>query len=694
MKKALLLLILAGAGCLYAQKPTPRWLNQKYAMFIHFGLYSQLGGVWDGKPVTGGYSEQIQSHAGIFSDWYAAVAREFDPVRWNADSIVALAKTAGMKSIVFTSKHHDGFCMYRSEYTDFNIVDATPYGRDVMSELAGACRRGGIGFGVYFSLIDWHFPQASPISSHNADPITPEHHAYNLKQVEEIMTRYGEISEIWFDMGSLTPGQSEELYELVTRLQPSCMISGRLGNDCSDFSVMADNAYPDYTIGTPWQTAASFFDETWGYRSWQERGSVPDKTNEKIKSLIRVVSRGGNYLLNIGPKGDGSVVEFEREVLSAVGRWLDRYGEAIYGTEANPFPHPFDWGDITRKGYRLYLLVDRTALPRPIRLDGLRGEGIEASFLGGGTLPVISDKTGVTLTVPAIPGEGPVEAIVLNFRNGFRIETDPGTLAGSRLSPLNASPVFAYSGLDYYTGFRSTIAYRWTGRPGRKSVTPVIDYTADEWGRKIAFSIDGQSQIVSLENGTERPAGPAPAPVRWKKTYLRRAPGIFGNEWKKPFPVPTGKADPDWKAYPDFRPGNKTELSLNPRSAVWILQELESDRAQELWVKIGSGNGVHVILNGTYLSMHIEPEGSVFREEIVRLPLKKGKNQLMLKLYNRFEKQVHFSIDPLTNPVVYRLELSPVTLRPGERPVYELRAADSKRPSRTMRLENIRIELK
>ena len=305
MRLKITLILCAGALLLSAQqKPSQQWLDQKFSMFIHFGLYSAYGGVYEGKPVTRGYSEQIQSFAGIFSDWYARPAKGFNPLQWNPDSIVSLAKKAGMQSIVFTSKHHDGFCMYHSDYTDFNIVDATPYGRDLMKELAEACNRGGIGFGVYYSLIDWHYPQAYPISSHNADPLTPEHYAYNLKQVEEIMTRYGDISEIWFDMGSLTPEQSKGLYEQVNRLQPQCMVSGRLGNDYVDFAVMADNEYPDYQLGVPWQTAASMFDETWGYRSWQERGSVKEKVNEKIASLIRVVGAGGHYLLNIGPRGD------------------------------------------------------------------------------------------------------------------------------------------------------------------------------------------------------------------------------------------------------------------------------------------------------------------------------------------------------------------------------------------------------
>ena len=202
-----------------------------------------------------------------------------------------------------------------------------------------------------------------------------------MKQVEEIMTQYGPVSEIWFDMGSLTGEQSKELYNLVTRLQPQCMISGRLGNDRGDFSVMGDNQIPDYKIGTPWQTAASFFKETWSYRSWQERGSLDAKVDEKLLGMINVISRGGNYLLNIGPRGDGSVVEFERDALLKMGGWVNRYAEAIYSTTANPFDHAPAWGDITRKGNTLYLFVEHMPANRTIELNGVLGNASRAILL-------------------------------------------------------------------------------------------------------------------------------------------------------------------------------------------------------------------------------------------------------------------------------------------------------------------------
>ena len=272
-----------------------------------------------------GYSEQIQSFAGIFSDWYAGAAEQFSAKQWNADSIAVLAKRAGMDAIVFTSKHHDGFCMYNSQETDFTIMN-TPFGRDALKELGQACKRHGLNLGIYFSLIDWHYPPAYPISSHNADPITPEHHEYNKRQVKELLENYGPVSELWFDMGSLTREQSSELYNLVKSIQPNCRVSGRIGNDYGDFAVMPDNVIPDFVPNKPWQTAESVYKETWGYRSWQKHVPMNEKLTEKINSLKRVIGAGGNYLLNIGPTGDGAVTNYEEELLLSIGKWIDSSG--------------------------------------------------------------------------------------------------------------------------------------------------------------------------------------------------------------------------------------------------------------------------------------------------------------------------------------------------------------------------------
>ena len=198
MKKIVLFLaaclVTLGVNAQISADAFQRWHQSKFSMFIHFGLYSELGGVWDGKQVKWGYSEQIQSFAGIFSDWYGDTALRFDPTAFHADEIVALAKEAGMRSIVITTKHHDGFCMFRTKTTDYNAYDATPCKRDFVKELADACQRGGIRLGLYYSVIAWHFPQAYPISSPKCDFVTPQHHAFSKQQVTELLTGYGPIS--------------------------------------------------------------------------------------------------------------------------------------------------------------------------------------------------------------------------------------------------------------------------------------------------------------------------------------------------------------------------------------------------------------------------------------------------------------------------------------------------------------------
>jgi alpha-L-fucosidase len=690
MKKTTLLIFLALSTLLSAQqKPAQAWLDQKYSMFIHFGLYSVYGGVHNDRRIEQGYSEQIQSFAGIWSDVYAQTADRFNPTKWNPDSIVALAKSAGMRSIVFTSKHHDGFCMYHSAYTSFNIVDATPYGRDLMKELAEACARGGIGFGVYFSLIDWKFPQAYPISSHNADPITPEHHQFNMKQVAEIMTNYGPISEIWFDMGSLTLQQSQELYALVNRLQPQTMISGRLGNDYVDFAVMADNEYPDYKMGLPWQTAASIFHETWGYRSWQERGEVKTKVDEKIASLIQVIGRGGNYLLNIGPRGDGSIVEFERDVLLGIGEWVKTNVEAIYATEANPFHEPFLWGDITTKGGALYLFVKKEFEGRDIELHGFDGTITGVTQLGTNRNCTFNQRRNLTIRIPQFVGNAPYTVLKVTFRNRFTILPAQIATQNRALTLQNATPVFGHSGLDYYCGYKSLLAYNWAFASNRREMTPQISFTDSEKGKEITVEIDGQAQNVTL-NGTTSTVHRPQGTVEWGSLYSRRGRGVFGNVPEENAP-PIVISEMPWQLVPDFEYGATKEHPMRWGSLLF-LQQIYSDRAQTVAVEIGSGNAVYILLNGQYITAHFSPERKAYQTETVLLPLQRGENQLFIRYFNRFETTLRYSIKPLSEWTIYSQTLSPARL--DRKPHHDLtiRLANPPSPVSPLRMNNISVK--
>ena len=651
MKKVLTLMLAAllciGASAQIAQDAFNKWHQNKYSMFIHFGLYSEYGGVYEGKPVTFGYSEQIQSFAGIFSDWYGDTALKFNPEKFNADEIVALAKEAGMRSIVITTKHHDGFCMFKTATTDYNSVDATPTKRDYVKEISDACRRGGINFAIYFSLIDWHFPHAYPISSHNCDFITPQHHEFTKAQVTELLTNYGPVSELWFDMGSNRPEQSKELYELVHKLQPNCMVSGRLGNGWYDFAVMADNTYPEGALQAPWQSAASMFDETWSYRSWQERGDKHVKAMEKLRSLINVVSHGGNFLLNIGPRGDGSVVEFESEVLKEIGAWLKENGEAIYGTEASPFREDFAWGKSTRKGNKLYLILSgeyptngmiELSLPG-YKLQDSKGNLTSASMKG--------NKLNVNLPQNAYNDET-IQVIELTFDR----EVLPQTSANS-IRTAN----YSYDCFDYYSNYRSTVSYEWA--LAKKNATKLaLTYTPQELGKEIEMTTSGndKAQLVKLEGGKAITLKIDPK-TKWGKRYIcgpefnlfDRASTIEASVDK----VPLRKGG-EWKEVTE----EKITLPVNLIEDYYMMQTVESPKAQDILLDVAAGNAIEVYVNGVSVMKHNNPYRCKYREEKVLVHLEKGTNQIILRAYNRFEKETTILLRPSTEQVIYKQDVT------------------------------------
>ena len=683
-----------------------QWKDLKYSMFIHYGIYSVLGGVWEGKQINKGLSEQIQAHAGIYSDTYAMVAKQFNPQYWNADSIVLLAKAAGMRSVVITSKHHDGFCMFRSAYTDFDVVDATPFRRDIVKELAEACMRHGLKFGLYFSLIDWHFPQASPISSHNSDYITSEHHEYNKKQVAELLSNYGVISELWFDMGSQSDQQSKELSELVHRLQPDCLVSSRIGNDRGDFAVMGDNQEPNYSIGVPWQSPASFFDETWGYRSWQQRGSEEEKVKEKLASLIRVASRGGNYLLNIGPKGDGSIVDFEKDVLLTMGKWLKKNGEAIYGTQPDPFQVAFDWGSVTASKNKLYLHLLTNPKGQKIFLPGLKGNIKKVYVLADNIEGKFStNASGVTINLPeGIDVTNEFKVIVIEFKDGYI--TTPVNVVRTRdhkilLNSSNAFKYYSSSCIDYNTRFRSTVKESWVITPQKNGqYIPIFYYSEEEKGKVIDLTINNKEQIVHLDGGESINLKNESSAVHWGLVY-RAGPfwsgleGSNGNvidvDVSKPW---TADANSSWQIQPDWQKGTTYSLPADAGSAYYILQEVTSPREQSLLVNISSGDGVVVFVNGKEQFIQMNPNRNETAQNILLIHLKEGKNQLLVKFFNNFRKEITCSIGPHPHQIVYEKKLNPVNLESKKLYAVSWKLHSPPTPHQALYLPNLSLEIK
>jgi alpha-L-fucosidase len=348
--------------------PLDWWRDAKFGMFIHWGLYSIPGGIWNGKPLTdyrfpNPYCEHIMRLNRIPIAEYAPLAGRFNPVRFDVALIARLAKKAGMKYVVLTAKHHDGFAMFQSKTDSFNIVDGTPYQKDAVRALAEACRSQSLRFGVYYSLgRDWHDPDAFSRQTNDwdfPDSTKRDYRRYLDQKVKpqlaELLAQVGPLDVLWFDTPEQTTlKQSIELELFVNRLQPDCIVNTRIGNNVGDYEEMGDNRIPEQGVKTDWETPATMA-ESWGYSilDTKEYWKSPD---ELIRKLVDIASKGGNYLLNIGPDGEGAVPAPAVERLNAIGRWMELNGEAIIGTSASRMRKP-DWGRYTQKGATIYAHV-------------------------------------------------------------------------------------------------------------------------------------------------------------------------------------------------------------------------------------------------------------------------------------------------------------------------------------------------
>jgi alpha-L-fucosidase len=327
------------------------WFREaKYGLFIHWGLYAIPAGEWKGARVPG-IGEWIMNRAKIPVREYETLASQFNPVKFDADAWVQLAQDAGMKYIVITSKHHDGFALFGSRASRYNVVDATPFKRDVLKELAQACAKRQMRLGFYYSQAqDWHEPNGAGNNwdfRPNAEKDFDQYLTSKAEpQVRELLTGYGPVALIWFDTPQLmTPDRAKRFTDLVRSLQPNTLIDGRLGAE-GDYVSTGDNIIPSDTRTEAWETPATI-NHTWGYRKddtdWKSPGDI-------VFKLVDIVSKGGNYLLNVGPMADGVIPSASQDALRAAGRWLKVNGEAVYG--AMPTPFGGELGEPSAKGTR------------------------------------------------------------------------------------------------------------------------------------------------------------------------------------------------------------------------------------------------------------------------------------------------------------------------------------------------------
>ena len=408
------------------------WREARFGMFIHWGVYAVPAGTYNGQKINR-IGEWIMNRGKIPVAEYQAFARQFNPVLYDPEAWVKAAKDAGMKYIVITAKHHDGFALFNSKASTWDVADATPYKKDLLKPLADACRKYGIRLGFYYSQAqDWNNPGGAasrkPASEGWANPDSAKIDAYTaahnghwdpaqetktmsqymndvaVPQVRELLSNYGDVAVLWWDTPTGMTDEFAAKLDAELKRQPMIITNDRLKRP----NYPGDYKTPEQRIpnlseldGKDWETCMTM-NETWGYKSYANNWKSVETL---VRNLIDIASKGGNYLLNVGPKADGTFPQESIDILKGMGAWMKLNGESIYGTKASPLA-PLTWGRCTKKqsanGTTLYLHVFDWPADGRLLVPGLKNTALNAQLLANNTkCKVENTADGVVISLPA-----------------------------------------------------------------------------------------------------------------------------------------------------------------------------------------------------------------------------------------------------------------------------------------------------
>ena len=423
------------------------WREARFGMFIHWGVYSVPAGIYRGKEIPG-IGEWIMNNAKIPMAGYQKYAKRFNPVKYDPDAWVKLAKEAGMKYIVITSKHHDGFALFDTQASDWNAKDATPYGKDLLKPLSEACQKHGIRLGFYYSQAqDWNHPGGAAVNGHwdkaQDGDMTEYIRTIAVPQVKEILSNYGPISVLWWDTPEGMTKERADLLLPLLKLQPGIIQNNRLGGGYDGDTETPEQFIPATGFpGRDWETCMTMND-TWGYKSTDHNWKSAETL---IRNLVDIASKGGNYLLNVGPTSEGLIPEPSVERLKAVGQWMRVNGEAVYATQASPFK-VLEWGRCTQKpipdGTRLFLHVFDWPKDGKLKLAGIFNDPKKAYLLSDpdrAPLPVERDEDALVVSIPAQAPDLAASVVVLDVKGRPDI-ADPPTISADFSSFVDSTDV-------------------------------------------------------------------------------------------------------------------------------------------------------------------------------------------------------------------------------------------------------------
>ena len=435
------------------------WREARFGLFIHWGVYSVPAGTYKDKRI-GGIGEWIMHDARIPVAEYREFAKSFNPVKYDADAWVRMAKDAGMKYIVITSKHHDGFALFESKASRWNVVDASPYGRDLLKPLAEACRKHGLRLGFYYSQAqDWNNPGGAAYGGHwdKAQDGSMDDYIRNVAvpQVKELLTNYGPLAVLWWDTPCDMTRERADMLVPLLRLQPGIIHNNRLGIYPGDTETPEQHIPATGYGDRDWETCMTMND-TWGYKSYDRNWK---SVETMVRNLVDIASKGGNYLLNVGPTSEGLIPEPSVERLKAVGAWMRVNGEAIYGTSASPFKK-LPWGRCTKKlapgGATLYLHVFNWPADGRLVVPGLKSAVDTAYLLADAArkeLRAAVTPDGVVIDVPAAAPDAISSTVVLKVEGAIEIEPVWLVQKADGAVALPASEATLHgSGLKYESG--------------------------------------------------------------------------------------------------------------------------------------------------------------------------------------------------------------------------------------------------